>query len=369
MKRYGLLLLLAMPLAAQFQMPAPPPDITEIIRQFSEPIINWGEVGLRYGNGLFALLATITMAVALIKLQLQEPDISMRAAVIVRTTLTIGAFYGLLILGPGLMQLIINGYVRIGQVASGVPAISPGDIMVDGIEIAGTLLIVGAAQGVGLSIMTALVMFACAGMVLAAFIYLVKGFVMALIQSYFTIYVAVIQLAWGGSPYTSVYAERYVAAAMAVGIKLMTFYFIVGVERNMQPFWLKQAAGIMSFWGAIFYALSLACSIVIFCAIANPEKLGELLFGGAPNFTGHDLNAHVPWVRGAVSMATTGIGMAAGYASAGFAPAAVSGFSMAGRAAGGMPGGMNGAATGPGSGFAATPPQPAPPPRIPTPRP
>ncbi len=363
MKRALLLLLFALPLAAQFQMPAPPPDLTEQLRLYEASLPNWGATCLRYGNYLFAGLALITLASSFIWKALDSHnDIPGWGALMVRQLITLGAFSMLLVYGPWFMQTVINSYITVGQAASGVPAISPGDIMVDGIEIAGSFLIAGAAQGIGFGtgILTALVMVGCAGMILASFIYLVKGFIMAILQGYVAIYVAAIQLAWGGSPLTSVYAERYVAGAMNVGIKLMVFYFIVGVERAMAPHWIQQAAGIMSVWGALFYALSLACSVVIFCALANPEKLLSIVFGGVPDFTGHDLSAHRPFVGAAISAMTAGVGMAAGYMSGGMAmPLMAGGAAMAG-------GGSSASRAG---GFAPVPPPPSPPRMIPPPRP
>jgi hypothetical protein len=56
---------------------------------------------------------------------------------------------------------------------------------------------------------------------------------MAKIESFITIYAAVIQLGWGAS-FTSIYAER-MRRGHATGVKLMVFYFIAGIERALTP--------------------------------------------------------------------------------------------------------------------------------------
>ena len=131
-----------------------------------------------------------------------------------RKFLTVGAFYALLLLGPSLMQSIIDSYVRFGSMASGVASITAGDILADGIDIAAQSICCGRVGNYSehhyrtADVSLALV-------IGWSFVKLVKGFVMAKIESFITIYAAVIQLGWGASRFTSIYAERYVAAAMA----------------------------------------------------------------------------------------------------------------------------------------------------------
>jgi type IV secretion system protein TrbL len=220
--------------------------------------------------------------------------------------MTVGAFYALLLLGPSLMQAIIDSYVKFGSMASGVPSITASNILGDGIEIAASLLIAAVAAGASLSVLTAALLLLCAVVIVWSFIKLVKGFVMAKIESFITIYAAVIQLGWGASRFTSIYAERYVASAMATGVKLMVFYFIVGVERALAPSWIAAAKQSPTAFAGFIPALTLTASIVLFCALAEPEKLAANIFGGQPQFTGHDVtNSYMPYVAAGVSIATS----------------------------------------------------------------
>jgi type IV secretion system protein TrbL len=222
------------------------------------------------------------------------------------------------------MQSIIDSYVKFGSMASGVPSIAAGDILADGIDIAATLLIAAVGAGVSLSIITSLLMVLSAFVIGWSFVKLVKGFVMAKIESFVTIYAAVIQLGWGATRFTSIYAERYVAAAMATGVKLMVFYFIVGVERVLAPTWISTANNAISVVG-IIPTITLTMSIVLFCALAEPEKLAANIFAGQPQFTGHDItNTYMPYVNAGVTLATSTAGLIAGVASGGMlAPSSV----------------------------------------------
>lgn len=307
--------LIALPLAAQNPNQN---DVSAIIAQFQAATLPWLATGEKIASGLFGTLALIEFGITLGMLVLAQADIQMWGATLVRKFLTVGAFYALLLLGPNLMQAIIDSYVKFGSMASGVPGITAGDILSDGIQIAATLLISAVGSGITLDFPAALLMILCAAIIGWGFVKLVKGFVIAKIESYITIYAAVIQLGWGATRFTSIYAERYVAAAMATGIKLMVFYFIVGIERAMAPGWIATAGQVPFGIGGVIPALTLTMSIILFCTIADPDKLAANIFGGQPQFTGHDLtNTYMPYVNTGIGMATTGIGLAVGAASGG----------------------------------------------------
>ncbi|MCU1329723.1 MAG: Conjugative transfer protein TrbL [Bryobacterales bacterium] len=319
------LLLFAVPVFAQA-----PNDVSTIIKQFQDATLPWLTVGEQVATGLFGTLAAIEFGVTLGMLALQQADITLWSATLVRKFLTVGAFYALLLLGPSLMQSVIDSYVQFGARASGVPSITAGDIAADGIDIASSLLISAVEAGATLSFVSALVMVCCALVIAWSFVKLVKGFVMAKIEAFITIYVAVIQLGWGGARFTSVYAERYVAAAMATGVKLMVFYFLIGVERKLAPSWAETAGSAALTFGGIVPTLTLATGIVLFCTLADPEKLAANIFSGQPQFTGHDVtNTYMPYINAGTNVALSGAGMAAGVATGGAAPFAVAG----GRAA------------------------------------
>ena len=149
-----------------------------------------------------------------------------------------------------------------------------------------------------MSFLAALLMLLCAFVIGWSFVKLVKGFVMAKIESFITIYAAVIQLGWGASRFTSIYAERYVAAAMATGVKLMVFYFIVGVERVLAPGWIAAAKSAPLSIAGIIPTITLTMSVVLFCSLAEPEKLAANIFAGQPQFTGHDVtNTYMPYAN------------------------------------------------------------------------
>lgn len=324
MRRFFALLLVALPAFAQA---VPVNDTSAIIDQFQAATLSWLSTGESVASGLFGILATIEFGITIAMLAFGHADVTVWGATLMRKFMTVGAFYALLLLGPSLMQAIIDSYVKFGSMASGVPSITASNILGDGIEISASLLIAAVAAGASLSVLTAALLLLCAVVIMWSFIKLVKGFVMAKIESFITIYAAVIQLGWGASRFTSIYAERYVAAAMATGVKLMVFYFIVGVERTLAPSWIAAAKQSPTAFAGFIPCLTLTASIVLFCALAEPEKLTANIFGGQPNFTGHDItNTYMPHVNAGISIANTAVGAVGGGIGGGVAGAVMGSF-------------------------------------------
>ena len=307
-----LLFLLATPLLAQV---AAPNDASQIIDQFQRATIPWLTTGEQVASGLFGILATIEFGITIGMLAFAQADVTVWGATLVRKFMAVGAFYALLLLGPPLMQQIIDSYVKFGSMASGVPSITAGDILADGIDIAARLLISAVLSGLSMSLVAAPLMLLCSFVIGWSYVKLVKGFVMAKIESFITIYAAVIQLGWGASRFTSIYAERYVAAAMATGVKLMVFYFIVGVERVLAPGWIDAAKSAPLSIAGIIQTITLTMSVVLFCSLAEPEKLAGNIFAGQPQFTGHDVtNTYMPYANAGITLASSAINLGVGRA-------------------------------------------------------
>ena len=298
---------------------AQPSDTSAILQNFRNATVGWVRQAESVATNVFGILAGIEFAIAVGLLVLQSADLVTWSAAITRKLLALGGFYALLLYGPTWMQWILDSYTQFGSQASGVPAITAGDIMADGLDIVSTLLITAAAANF-LDILLALTCVACSIAIFWSYWRLVKAFVIAKIESYFTISAAAIQLGWGASRFTQTYAERYIASAFATGVKLMCFYLIIGIGRTFSPGWLQQASLVTAATSGITNLLTLTTSIVMFCALADVDKMAAAIFGGSPQFTGHDVtNTYSPVVNAgmsaasfAVGIATSGVGTAIG---------------------------------------------------------
>lgn len=229
---------------------------------------------------------------------------------------------------------IITGFVQLGKAASGVQSLGPSELLQQGANIAGTIFstarpIVAAVPGLGLGY------FIAAAAVMAALFIMSLQFSITLIDSYIAIGLASYFIWLGGSRWTVSYVEQYFAFCVAVGVKLMALYLLVGAGWGITNQWKAEAAqntgpidNILNGWiiavGALFFAmLCWHCS-----------KLVSSVLGGSPTLTGSDAVAFFG------SVAAAGLGVAATVASGGagsFASgaAAISGGAAAGGGAAG----------------------------------
>jgi type IV secretion system protein TrbL len=370
-KRILLFLLVTGPLFAQ-AAPTVPTDVNQILLEFQRATQSWLTTGEQVASGLFGILATIELAITVCMLGLAgERDVTVWGATFVKKFMAVGAFYALLLLGPALMTSFVNSFVQYGQMASGVTGITASNILSDGIEIVLTLLAAAIQAGTSLSIFTSLLLLLCAACIGWGFIKLVKSFVIAKLESFIILSLGAIQLGWGASRFTSIYAERYVSAAIAVGIKLSCFYFILGVERTLAPGWIAGAKQSVNVFGGFAPAIILTFSIVLFCAVADADKLTSLLFSGQLSFSGHDVtNAYVPHVNAGLNIASQAItGVTSGFGG-GLVGAAVNSFRRSNASEPSPAFSMAAAAGASGSRFYDRPQtQPPEPPKPPPPRP
>ena len=67
---------------------------------------------------------------------------------------------------------------------------------------------------------------------------------MALVESYVVVGAGFIFLGFGGSRWTAPYVERYIALAVAVGVKIMVLYLLIGGGITISAGWVARANSI-----------------------------------------------------------------------------------------------------------------------------
>src|ERR1019366_1983420 len=107
-----------------------------IMDQFRAQRANWTAGVWLYANSLFGLLAIIEFAWSAAVMLLEKSDLQSWTSALVRKMMWLGAFYALLLYGGSWIPAIIDSFTVIGQTASGVVALSPGDVFAQGVQIA-----------------------------------------------------------------------------------------------------------------------------------------------------------------------------------------------------------------------------------------
>jgi type IV secretion system protein TrbL len=264
--------------------------------------------------------------------------------------LIIGMFLALLLNAGVWMSAIINSFITVGKTASGIPSLSPGIIMMQGVQIAGVMLKQSTDNGLLLHPATAGALVIAGLIIFLAFVAIAFQFLVTKIQTFIALGAGVIFLGFGGSKWTTPYVERYFAFCVACGCKLMVLYLLVGGGWFLTNSWLSQANSFATSGNVVeLYWVIMGGALMFAMVCWYSSSQVSALLGGSPNLSHTDLVSFMaPMVSGAV---TAGM-LAAGVASGGAGAAAGAAASAAGAAGGGSGGGG-------ASPSGATPPQPS----------
>ena len=345
---------------------------TSILNQYQSVRTMWLTTAAGYANRLFGILALIEFAWTGLILVLDKTDLQGWTSALIRRMMFVGAFFALLQFGTTWIPAIIDSFVRVGQQASGLAALSPSEILARGLQITGKLLVGAAESGWLAAFGTALCMVFAALLSFLAFLGLAIQFVVATVESYLVIGAGFLFLGFGGSRWTAPYVERYIAYAVSVGVKIMIIYLLIGAGFILSAGWVTAAGNIALSTQPAIDALDIAAAAVILLMICwHAPKLAAAILGGSPAFTGGDavatggallggaaavaglaaggvaLSAKMLAARGGAMAVSQAAGMGAGGGASG---ADLAGGVGGGGAAGGGWGGAGAAASVPGRG-------------------
>lgn len=335
----------------------------------------------QYAGRLFRALALVEMAWAAVLLALERSDLQSWMAGFLRKFLVLFAFLYLLQNGPDFSDRIINSFTDIGsQVASMPSGASPGDVFFEGVYIAGTLLSKTDWTGFLFNPAPAVMVILSALIIFLSFIVISIHYIMAMVESYIVVSAGLIFLGFGGNTITRPYVERFFALAVAVGVKIMVLYVVIGVGRVLTTNWGTIVNNISLDVFPVSTVLELIGGSLVYAAVAwGVPKFAASLLGGSPAFTGGDLisvgmaGAQMGLLAaGGAGLALRGGAMLAGAGAAGSSSAGGTSIASAAsfgsgpgpagpKSPSGGGGGGKGGDSGSGSGGAYSPQQPPPP--------
>ncbi|HJU19345.1 MAG TPA: P-type conjugative transfer protein TrbL [Stellaceae bacterium] len=211
-----------------------------ITTQFQTATQSWQSGLYNVALDLFAALALIEFALAMILLAVQKPDFSEILAELVRQMLTIGLFFWLLQNSQTLAQDIVSS-LRQAATAAGAPAITPSAIFAAGINIAS---LAWQQLSATWNPATLVALMICDLVIVVAFVLCAVWTVAALCEAYFVIGAASLLLAFGGNRFSREIAISLLKYCFAAGIKLFAIAMIVGTGNQMLQQWTAGAAQI-----------------------------------------------------------------------------------------------------------------------------
>ena len=333
-----------------------------IMDQFRNQRINWTTNVWVYANGLFGLLAIIEFAWSAAVMLLEKSDLQCWTAALIRKMMWLGAFYAVLLYGNSWIPAIIDSFTAIGQSASGVVALSPGDVFAQGLQIAGALLGGASTSAFFTNPGPSLALVLCALLIALSYVIITINFIVTMVESYILVSVGFVFLGFGGSRWTAPYVERFIGLAVSIGIKILLLYCLIAAGMNLGLNWIEEAQSVSASARPLMTAFDVMGAAVIFMMLCwQIPKLFAGVLGGAPTLTGGDLAATVGAIASAALATGSGIGTGAGMllgggtlASKGLGPGAGGGGSSASGASSAVAG--VGAAKGTGGGATAVAP-------------
>jgi type IV secretion system protein TrbL len=301
-------------------------DPQSMLQVFADASINWQTAIFPFALNLFKLLAAVDFTWTCILIGLEKSDFQALIAAIIKKLMGIGIFYALLIYAPQWFPSIIQSFVQVGGAASGTPTpLNPSDIFKMGMTIAGTLFN-AASQTTSLlmGFATSLSLVFAAIIISASYIAITMHFILAMVESYLLVGAGYIFLGFGGSRWTSSYAERYVSQVISIGCRLMVLYLVIGLGQQFSTQWI--AAAQVAATGAtanISLAWTLAGQVAIYGLICwtVPKMVSSVIGGSIQASAGDVVGVGVAAATAAVSA----IGLASGVG----APAAATGAASA----------------------------------------
>jgi type IV secretion system protein TrbL len=157
---------------------------SQILNQYRDQRTTWMTNVWSYANNLFFWLALIEFTWSAAVMLLEKHDLQSWTAALIRRVMWIGAFYSLLIYGRIWIPTIIESFNILGQRASGAGPLSPSDVFMRGVNIAGALMDGASTSAFFTNPGTSLACVVAAALTVISFIGITIQFVVAMVESF-----------------------------------------------------------------------------------------------------------------------------------------------------------------------------------------
>jgi type IV secretion system protein TrbL len=286
---------------------------SQILEQYRSQRTVWFTAVWPFANTLFGLLAVIEFAWSAALMLLEKSDLQSWASALIRKIMWIGAFYALLIYGRYWIPAITDSFEIIGQQAAQTGPMSPTDIFIRGMDLAGALMAASSTAAFFTNLGTSLAMIVTGLITALAFIAITVQFVVAMVESYIIVAAGFVFVGFGGSRWTAPYVERYIGLGVSTGVKIMMLYLLIGTGMNLSVEWMTSAQQIADSASPAMSALEIMGASIIFMMLCwQIPKLFAAVLGGSPALTGGDLVSSGAFLAGgALAVGSTGIGTGA----------------------------------------------------------
>jgi type IV secretion system protein TrbL len=225
--------------SAVAQMPPGAADgiLDGVVHTYSSASIAWLATVLPIAQRLFAILATLELAVSGLFWAVSRETLDAVAAALLRKFIVLSFLFTLLFEFPLWIPAITRSFEAAGQAASGTTAVNPSLLLDDGIAIGAHML--SAVDDAGLLIHPAgaFVAEATALIVILAYALLAVQLCLTLCEVSFVLTGGALFLGFAGFRATAPLAEGYLLFSFQTGIKVYLLYLLTGVGATLSAQW------------------------------------------------------------------------------------------------------------------------------------
>ncbi|MBR1672104.1 MAG: P-type conjugative transfer protein TrbL [Fretibacterium sp.] len=255
----------------------------DYVQNFTKAGSGMMETVLRYARNLFIGLATLSLALGLIRMLLNgESNLGTVAAHLAKWILYTGVFSW--IMSHDVPQTIINSFVAIGGRVGGQDSIAPDNILSAGIRMYGSLVEKGWNAGWGDFIGVTLL-----GVIILVVIAMIAGtFALALIEMHLVICGGAVLLGFGGFDYTRNIAMSYLRYVISVGVKLLMVMALYGLANSAIPNWESSFSAATDMTALITAAGQILGGVIcIYMAVRHIPDIAQSVVNRASMSFGH----------------------------------------------------------------------------------
>src|SRR5262249_9968935 len=264
--------------------------IAPVWEQFANAQAVWFPVLFDYAQKVFLSLALVEVGLGALLWMTQGRDAEQISGGLFRKIIWIGFMYAILLNAQRWIPAVIDSFVIAGSTASGVPALNPGEVVLQGIGLAAKMFATVGLWGLLASPVGLAVTLVAAFVILFAFLLIALQLLFTLIESYIVTGAGVFLLGFAAFRGTATISERYLGYVVAVGIKLFVIYLIIGAGATLATQWGEAItpATMASFAGP----LSIMCAALAYGAIAwHVPSVAASAISGAVGFGTSELLA------------------------------------------------------------------------------
>lgn len=242
--------------------------LDQVTSEFMQALRQDGSAIQAAAHHLFYYLCVIQLSFTALWMVLSGESLHHLMVRLVQLTFTFGFFYGLIELGGTWIPDLLNGFIQVGQ-SGGVQSLDPSSIIDQGVSIAGGIFNGFFNWGLLGHPFVSLIGAAICVTILIIYAFIAAELTVILVKAYAVISIGGFFFALGATEYTRAMTQKFVSAAIGLGLQLMMLYLLLGVGQNVGSQWAQMTKQASDNHEIMPMLVIMAAAIVYYLIIKN----------------------------------------------------------------------------------------------------